>query len=263
MLGLGAFLGAHYQPAPAALAEETRRAETAQTAALRADNARLAAQIASLRAEQSRALASRPSDGAGSPPAISSLDDLMLLASLQEKKWVRSSMGFVKPNGQLDPAFTELFKLTPVEQTVLQEAVDRAREQLHVLEQANATVTRNERGDVMVAVKPFAKAGGAVYDELMKSFAQVLGPQRNAAYLTLGSEQVEKALAGFGGWERVVTFSYNPAAPEGRPRYSVRDDRKDPSNHMVNNSDYKRIEEIVDRAGTIVRFLPPDFGEKK
>jgi RNA polymerase sigma factor (sigma-70 family) len=264
-VGLGAFLGVRYEIGNTRAAGAERVSEQSSAIAmLREENSRLAAEVAKLRADGGRATASRGLVGSASVnPVRSQLDDLRLLTALQEKKWVKHSMGFVKPTGQLETAFIELFALTLDEQSVLQRAVEQAREQLHALEEANATVTQNEKGDVTVTIKPFVKAGGAVYDELQASFAQVLGPERNAAYLALGSEQVEKALVGFGGVERTVTFSYNPNAADGKSPYVVRDARKDPHNSSTNVSDYKSLEEVADRAGTVVRFLPPDFGRKK
>ena len=74
----------------------------------------------------------------------------------------------------------------------------------------------------------FPEAGGAVYDELMKTFAETLGPERNEAYTALGASQVERVLGGFGAPQR--TFFFQRGQPgTGRTPYSLREERKLPN----------------------------------
>jgi RNA polymerase sigma factor (sigma-70 family) len=260
-VGLGAFLGIRYETGTAAVPDVSRAKEPSSVfASLRAENQQLTDEIAKLHAERAVPRASRTAVNASGSETKSSLDELRLIAALQEKKLVRSSITFVGQGGSLEPAFVELFALTPAEQTALRQAIDNACERLRELEQPNTTVTRSEKGDVVVTTKPFPKAGGQLYDELVNSFAHVLGPERYAAYATLGAAQVENALGGFGAVERVVTFSYDPNA---KSPYSMREDRSSPGSHSNSSSSFGNIEELSKRADTVMRFVPPDFGAKK
>jgi RNA polymerase sigma factor (sigma-70 family) len=187
---------------------------------------------------------------------------LQKLADLKTRKIFDVGITFVSADGKLDPAFGELFALTPEEQTALQRSTDRARDRLAELERANAVVTRDETGNARIAVKSFAAEGGRVYDELMKSFAGTLGRERNGIFLKLGAEQVERALGQFGAVERTVTVAFNPASD--RTSYWVTEELNSGVLYHSNREDgYRDLQEVEHRYGTIIKLLPAGFGAAK
>src|SRR5687768_14360976 len=113
------------------------------------------------------------------------------LANLKTQKIAQSRLTVVSRSGQLNDTFVRLFNLAPSERESLQLAINHATEKLAAFEAVNATVSRDEKGIVIIAVKPFPSAGGGVYDELMKTFSGTLGQERYGAFVALGAEQVE------------------------------------------------------------------------
>ena len=98
-----------------------------------------------------------------------------------------------------------------------------------------------------------------VYDELMKGFAQTLGPDRNASFVKLGGEQVERALGRFGAPDYVYTFKSRPnPAPHGST-YEVSEQHKLPIENGTSNSSYRDWAEVQNRLGPVARLVPPDF----
>jgi hypothetical protein len=255
-IGFGAYLGIRYEKRMQVTSTPDRAmAQSAEAATLRAENQRLKMEMAPSRPATSKALDSRETTAPAGGPG---LDQLRVLASLQKRKLAATTMAYVDRQGKLTPAFVELFALTSVEQQALQQSVDRARDRLAELERENATVTRNEKGEVVIAVKPFPEAGGAAYDALVKSFADTLGADRHAAFLGLGVEQVEKTLCRFGAAQRTTTISQNVAA-DGKAYYTVLEAHKLPQESGNSNSAFRSFEEMTKHMGTLERLLPPDF----
>lgn len=263
-MGLGAYLGISYSsPGTAPTGTARATANDATLAALREENRGLKDALARQTAVSG---ASSPTTGVAATPdlaaAVATLEPMRLLAQLDKKKWVRPEMAFVDSAGKLTESFTGLFNLTPAEQAALQGTVDRAREHLAVLEQANATVAVRPDGKVEIKVKAFAAEGGEVYNELMRDFASTLGPERDEVYRSLGAEQVELALSRFGAAERTVTVS-RKAPGEGAQKTDklivVRDETRTRGSSSTSSSDYKDLNEVATRIGTLVRLLPPNF----
>lgn len=259
--GLGTYFGGYR------LAREETSRDIARTAAseselraLRDENRRLASELA---ARSSRPATTATSPTAGAPAgSVIPAEQWRVLAELKSKKMVDARMAFVNPGGKLTDAFATLFELTPIERDKLQDSVSRATQRIAELEAENAAVTRDDKGRVIISVKPFVAAGSELYDGMMKSFAETLGPERATAFMALGSEQVENVLGRFGAAQRTVTFSYDPA--KGKAPYEMRDEvRVQGWGTSNSSSDYKTLQEAVDRAGTIAKLLPADFGAPK
>lgn len=281
LLGAGAYLGGRFldpsreaalaalhaeNQALAADAQEWRTAHVGQGVAGQSDSQRLnevADDVVQKRARQKASVvAVAPAAGglgANRAMAASTSEDLRVLTDLQTRKLVRPDVTFVNNNGTLTKAFGELFALTPTEQTTLQQAVERARDRLTELERANAIVTHDAKGNVTIAVSSFAGEGGRVYDDLMKTFADTLGRERNAAFQALGAAQVERALGHFGAGERTLVFSFDPAAVENQP-YAIVEQHKLPFESGSASRSFKTLAEAMDWAGTAGRLVPPGFG---
>jgi hypothetical protein len=167
-------------------------------------------------------------------------------------------MDFVDSGTRLTPAFSELFAVTSAEQETLQRSLDTSREMLAELERANATVSPQPNGDVVVTVKAFPESGGQLYDALLKTFAETLGPERYSAFLALGMEQVEKSLGRFGAPQRTITFSRTTAG-DNSVHYSMRENLRLPKENGNYTSDFKNFDALAQQAGSIVKLLPAGF----
>ncbi len=263
-VGLGAYLGTTYGPARVGTTAAVRPAgPEAALMALREENRGLKAELArqrtapSLAAEGSVAIPVTPEAG----PARQ-LDSLRVLAELQKKKWVEARMTFVDRSGKITDSFASLFGLTTAEQEALQGTVVRAREQLAELERANATMSPRPDGTIEIKVKAFPVEGGVVYDELMARFAATLGAERDEAYRSLGAEQVETVLGRFGAAERTVTVS-RKLPGEGVKQTDklivVSEQTRTKGSSSSSSGDYKDLDEVATRIGTLVRLIPPNF----
>ena len=145
----------------------------------------------------------------------------------------------------------------------LQQSIDGVREKLAALERSNANVSRDDRGDITVAIRPFPTEGAGLYDEMMHKFADVLGPQRNDAFLKIGAEHVEVALGRFGTAERTYTFSYDATEGSGQP-YIVLDKvmqktSKGGISGHTDTSRFRSFEDLAARVGPIVSLLPSNY----
>jgi hypothetical protein len=262
---IGGMLVGRYWLAPAPVEPTPNTVEASQRALqeLRGANARLSAELQQLRAAPARTVASA---GAGPgaiavAPVRATGSEWQTLAALKKKKLADSHVAVLAASGEIDSAFAALFELKPAERDVLQRTVTQSKEELAELERQHATVSRDPDGKVTIVVPAFAAEGGNVYDEMMGAFRQTLGPDRYAAFVTLGAEQLEKALANFGAQERTITFSYDP---KQKTPYTTRDEfRMGQGSNSVRTSSFTSRENLEMRFGTISRLVPADFGQKK
>jgi len=249
-------------------AGEARSAKVALAAANRArDDLSARLQISdgrvaeeSVRAAEARqrrtTSSSAPAANAGAG-AISLMEQLRVLADLQKRGLLKAQITFVSPTGQLGKSFVDLFELAPTEQAALQQTLDRARAQLAYLQVANAALSRGNKGEYVITVKPFAEGSG-VYDQLLDAFGRTLGPDRNAAFLTLGAEQLEEALGHFGAETKKITIGRN-TRPNEQDQYQVTDEIKQTYGGSVGTKPYRDHAALVDQLGELAKLLPPDF----
>ena len=83
----------------------------------------------------------------------------------------------------------------------------------------------------------------------MSAFAATLGTERNAAFVALGSSQLEEALGNFGAVQETISITDNASgAPGSPPGYTVVDSRDLP-NHMQMSlaSTYPSLDEVTAR----------------
>ncbi len=262
-LGVGAFLGVQFQSASLSMAAETRGivgdADVDALRTLRAENLRLNAELARRADRATSAVAT-----ATGTATLTALDQLRVLADLSKRRLLHPGLTIFKNGeaGTLSRSFVDLFAVTPAEQENLQRAVDLAREQLSGLERANASVRPTANGGAVVTIRSFAQTGGAVYDGLLKSFAETLGPDRQNAFLVLGAKEIEKALGWFGTAERTFTFSPT-ASNSGDTKFNVTEQHRLPGESGSRGADFKTFEEMAAWAGTAAQLLPKDFGRGK
>lgn len=257
VFAIGTYIGGQWRARDSSKAgNPAPTSDQSALAGLRDENRRLREQLEQVRADRTQSLSNK----ADAVPSVRS--EWRALANLQTQKIAQSRLTVVGRTGQLHDTFVTLFDLPVSERESLQVAVDRATERLAALEAQNASVSRDEKGVVTIHVKPFPGAGGVVYDELMRTFLATLGQERYGAFVILGAEQVERALANCGAQERIVRISYDPRR-EKIP-YVVKDEFKmGPRENAQETSTFQRRDEISARIGSVARLLPPDWGVEK
>jgi len=259
-LGIGAYLGDHYEAIRSA--ERNLAAENSEVAALRRENQQLKRLIS---LSEDAGNVKKSGGGVGASSHAGAIDELRVLADLQKGKVLSAKvMPVAGKDRKLTDGFAELFKLSPEERTALQAALDKAQSRLAALEKANSTVTRNADGSVVIAVQPFPKEGGAAYDELMSSFAQTLGPERDAAFSSLGSAgQLEDDLDGFGAVQRTLTLSTSARLSGTGVDYQVDEVKQTGNTTMRYLNVFPNQEVLGNHLGVTMNLVPSDFGNAK
>ena len=191
--------------------------------------------IARLRAENAQLRAAlqapvRPASAAAAPPTVDvkprgKLDLLRAFTDLKKQNLVMVGGPLVFPHdGKITETFVKLFGLSPQEKATLQESIDAGRRRIEALALANTTAEVG-KNNVVVATKPF-EGGAEIYDAVLDAFAQTLGPERNAAFLAMGADQLGGAFGQFGAEERSVTVTREISPGDKAPMFIVQDQRK-------------------------------------
>lgn len=261
-VAVGVYFGAHRQNHASQSVAPAASLLRPDEPLLREENRRLRSELARLSAEHTALVTTQGDRPHQTEARRNALDRLRILTDLQRRKLAKSEMDFVDSGTQLTPAFSELFAVTPAEQEALQRSLDTSRETLGELERANATVSPQPNGDVIVTVKAFPEAGGQLYDALLRTFAETLGPERYSAFLALGIEQVEKSLGRFGAPQRTITFS-RMTTDDNSVHYSMREVSRLPKENGNYSSDFKNFDDLAQQAGSIVKLLPSGFAPRK
>lgn len=260
-VGIGAWLSGPRRDEAHTGARPTAVALTgAEITALREENHRL-------RDELSRQSGTRERGGAASAErtagaANPAVDTLRVLVDLRQRKLANLEVEFVSEEARLEPAFVELFALSPTEVEALQGALDATRERVATLIRENSSIGRAPNGDVMIAVKPFPEAGGTAYDAMLKTFTDTLGAERYNAFLALGAEQAEKLFGRFGTSERTISLSREGFGSEQRYRINDRT-RHGPQNNSNYVSDRLTPERFLREIGPLADLLPSDFAPSR
>lgn len=263
-VGIG-YWGGHYQHAPPLPEESSQMAALRSTIqALQTENQRL--KVTRVAASDNPLATVEPKRAA--PASLTHMDELTALAHLQQRKLVNPVISILNREGRLDQGFIGLFALTPSEQDQLQSEIDRVRQNLANLERANAKLTRDERGNIVVAVQPFPAEGGKVYDEMMQAMADVLGRERNDVFRKIGVDQLEKSLGRFGAAERTYVFGYDVTERPGQPPYTFEDkvvqrQMQGGSSSSTSRTRFRSFEDLTKSVGPIVSILPPDYRQGK
>ena len=139
----------------------------------------------------------------------------------------------------------------------MQRTIATTHDKLQALEREHAVVTQDANGAVMITLDPFVEAGSKLYDELLAGFSHALGPERHAAFVTLGTEQVDRALGRFGVVQRTLTVTRDPASDHRH--YMVWDEQAWAGNRGATTGNYRSREELMSRVGAIMNLLPADF----
>ncbi len=182
-----------------------------------------------------------------------------------------------KKDLRLTNGFVELFGLTAGEQRALQVALDGARARITELTRANATVSMRADGSAVIEVLPFPADGGKIYDDLIASFSQTLGTERNTEFASLGGvAALDDAFGYFGTSKADITVSWTPSADPAsydyKLHYAINSGQGVSANGLftVGNSQslppnlFAGLAQVQGAPmGLGIDLLPADFGPKK
>jgi RNA polymerase sigma factor (sigma-70 family) len=223
--GWGGYALRDAHPPMATVALSSHLATNTETSDLTEENRRLREENAALRAAPASGATTgvaeqKNADGTSALQRLSWLSEAQKTGLVQVVR-VPFTAGF---EGKLSPKFAELFALSPSEATGMQQAWDKARERMSGLALASATARTTADGKIVIDVKPF-DGGGLVYDEMMDSFASLLGKDRNAAFVQLVSDQLGNQLNEFGAEQRTITVTPT-GEKDGQRTYEMIDQHK-------------------------------------
>lgn len=250
----GVIFGLRIAPQPTR--DQSRYYDQRTITQLQKDNAELRRALAGTRKE---AAATPESAGSGGTEIRPLADEppWRLAAALRQRHLPPDAGPVLGRDGKLSPVFAEFYGLTPAETDALQRSLDTARESLANLERTNSSISRDDKGNIVISVNPFPTAGGAVYDALLASVAQTLGPERNAAFSASSTDELERELKGFGAEQRTVKIGYD-ATGNG---YSVTDSFTNGAMRGSSTSQFRNMNDVVSNLGTVGRLLEPETGK--
>jgi hypothetical protein len=225
---------------------------SAELAEVRAENARLSASVLEAQSRSKLDVAERSKEKFTS--------QFTLLADLQRRGLMRRGLSVFEVEGGITPQWAEAFGLVESEIATLNQAVEAARRKIGQLELANATVRMDGDKKAIITVKTFSE-GGPIYDELVQTFAQVMGRDRYAAFAELGLKDLEDGLHQLGVGVRTLTVTHNPASPDPRKRYHVAEKvvRPDGTQNLEVAGGARMDGLIGIYLGPLRSLLPPDF----
>jgi hypothetical protein len=186
-----------------------------ELAAERRASRRLAAELARTQ------IPSASQDGlpAGKPVA-DPLAPLRMMVDLEKRGLMRRGLGMIEVEGRIQQPWIEVFNLSPAETDAVNGALASARQRIGKLELKYASAKVENPGRLVITVQPFVDGAG-VYDELLRSLAQVLGPERYPAFAALGLKEVEDHLNLLGMGTRTLTLTRTVNAPDPKRAYSL------------------------------------------
>lgn len=184
-----------------------------------------------------------------------SIDQLRFLAAAQKEKLAMINVPITvnEREAKLSDSFVRLFGVSDAERQTLDAALARARHDMDELATTNVAV-KQDSDSLAIVMKPF-EGGADVYDRLMDAFAQTLGPDRNAAFVALQSEQLARTFDGFGAEERTITFTREGVSGGSGSIFSVRDDRHSPQSRSVGTWTMSNPDALAQRYPAIAPYL--------
>lgn len=171
---------------------------------------------------------------------------------------------FGNPVRGLDPVFVRFFNLTPAEAGRLAGSIKLAQAQYDSMVDAAATGGVSDDGKTLtVTVPSFPAEGGAIHDELLGAFEQVLGPDRFALFNVVTRDQFEQSFNQFGLGKVTYAMELTPTIIAGaRPIYKATRATSGPDGSWGSSSgSVLGAADVKKYFPAMSRFLPPDFGQ--
>lgn len=258
-LGLGGLIagfiiGAFWLQTRVPMAKEASTTHPMNVSATDQELDRLRQENRDLKLELDRLKSSRPAERKKERKA----EMLARLSAIidSRKGFIGYGLPFLDYKGEIDELFAQCLDLTSVERRDLLDVINSARSSVADAERKQAKVVRTAAGAVEVTIDPFVEEGGKIYDQSMAKIAEILGPERNAAFLKLAGESFEHSFSNFGTRARVLTLSYDDKNLPGI--YVVKEAWRLPDGNGTTNSQF-RDEATLRKSLKHLGDLIPDF----
>ena len=222
-----------------------------------------------------RAAAGIPATAAPTPPvgppvaspALAPIVPNPVLARLDTILWLKQN-GVLQSlaafeNDRLHPAFARIFGLSPAKSDQLNAAVKSARQRLdEIALKAAVPETNSDRGPVVINIPGSPVEGGAVYNDLLNTFKDVLGPELSPQFNLLAGESFERAFDRFGLNSVKYEISVQPiVSSKIGPTYLIKRYYSDADGHSRGSSTSTMSADSAIRSFPVIaRFLPPVAG---
>eukprot|EP01012_Entosiphon_sulcatum_P061441 TRINITY_DN87015_c0_g1_i1.p1 TRINITY_DN87015_c0_g1~~TRINITY_DN87015_c0_g1_i1.p1 ORF type:complete len:280 (-),score=15.95 TRINITY_DN87015_c0_g1_i1:306-1088(-) len=203
--------------------------------------------------------------GAVSLPAVTAvkgagrLDALRVLLDLKRRGLFTPELRLMGGYRVITSQFVDLFELSKDEAETLRQSIRDTGNSLYALESRNTEVTREPGGDVKIVIAPFPEEGGAIYDEMRRTFADTLGPERFEAFMALGAAGMESALRDF-GILRITRVVSRELSTGGEMRYRLRSVTNAPPDRDTSYvTGWMSRKQLEDSLGPMIELLPAGF----
>jgi hypothetical protein len=163
-------------------------------------------------------------------------------------------------NEGIDPTFARVYDLNPGEIAVLNEAIKATKEKFTAAAIQNAKAQLSPDGShLAVEVPPVVDQGGVIYDQLLQTVENVLGPDRFQSFNALSGDTFDSGFGSFGLW----SSRYELAATEqkigkGVPIYRVLVTSKGPNGSSTSDNSIT-LKSIPTLYPVLNHFIPPGF----
>lgn len=160
----------------------------------------------------------------------------------------------------LDPKLAVMLGLTPAEFDHLNAAIQKTERKFAELAIQKAVSHVSANGKTLtVAVPPLARAGDALYANLLNTFENVLGPQRFQLFNAVAGDSFDNSFGGFGVDPVTYVLTLQPTGNDGgTPRYSVTRSFTQTGQNGVgwSRGSYSR-KNLEENFPVLAHFLPP------
>jgi hypothetical protein len=161
---------------------------------------------------------------------------------------------------RLDPEFIKLFGITDAEAATLNERLAETKSRLDQLS-IDAATSRldSENNRFIVHVPPLPAEGGQVRDQLLQSFADVLGPERFDAMNALAGQAFDGAFSQFGLADTTYEINLAPTtSDDGQSIYQIKETNTFPENSYSTGNSTLNASSIPDTFPVLSHFIPPN-----
>jgi len=166
--------------------------------------------------------------------------------------------------GGISPAFASLFGLSSSEQKTLDAAINEARRRSIEMRTQAAKVTEDPNSDLLIIDIPTQpELGGKIYDKLLGTFRNVLGPDRYAYFNDFSGRPFERGLDFFGASKTKFEIT-KTVSPDGKLYYAYKKYYNEPTTAAGGGSTSGTVDlnNLAMSFPELVPLLPPRFRAK-
>ena len=163
-------------------------------------------------------------------------------------------------NEGIDPTFARVYDLNPGEVAVLNEAIKATKEKFTAAAIQNAKAQLSSDGShLAVEVPPVVDQGGVIYDQLLQTVENVLGPERFQSFNALSGDAFDSGFGSFGLWSsRYELSATEQKVGKGVPIYRVLVTSNGPNGSSTSDNSIT-LKSIPTLYPVLNHFIPPGF----